>query len=110
MLCPDAESGESAVLRPGGGALRVGLALALGSWLLGCQSTRSWQQGCPGVYSGVKYYADQVGELPLDGKVFFTIDLPISAVIDTLALPVTAFAEPHVPRGGFPIGCRWAGH
>lgn len=88
---------------------RAGLALALLPWSFGCQSTRSWSQGCPGVYSGVKYYRDQVSRLPFDGKVFFTIDLPLSAVVDTLALPFTAFAKRKEPRGGFAPGCQWAG-
>jgi uncharacterized protein YceK len=82
--------------------------LALCPALLGCQSIRSWQQGCPGVYSGVKYYRNQVGELPFDGRVFFTVDLLPTLLVDTLALPFTAFAEPERPRGGFPVGCKWA--
>lgn len=86
------------------------LLLALGLALLasGCQTTRSWQHGCPGVYSGARFYADQVGWLPFDGKLFFTLDLPLTLVVDTLLLPATAFAEPEDPPGGFPTGCRWA--
>lgn len=85
-------------------------ALVFGALLLvGCQSTRSWQQGCPGIYSGVRYYADIRSEIPWDGRLFFTIDLIPTAVVDTLALPVTAFANPRLPTGGFPVGCRWAG-
>jgi uncharacterized protein YceK len=91
-----------------GGVHRIALVVFLAALSLGCQSGRSWQQGCPGVYSGVKYYGDQVGELPIDGKLFFSIDLPLTVVVDTLALPFTAFAEPKKPTGGFPIGCRWA--
>lgn len=74
-----------------------------------CQSLRSWQQGCPGIYSGVRYYHDQLPALPWDGTLLFSVDLPLSALLDTLALPATAFAEPERPRSGFPIGCRWAG-
>ncbi len=55
--------------------------------MLGCQTSRSWEQGCPGVYSGIRYYADQVGGLPVDGKIFFTLDLPLTAVADTTLLP-----------------------
>lgn len=88
-------------------SLCVGAALTLGLW--GCQSTRSWQQGCPGVYSGVKYYSDQLPTLPIDGKIFFSIDLPLTAVVDTLALPVTAFIGPERPVLGYPVGCKWAG-
>jgi len=79
-------------------------ALALGA----CQTARSFDGGCPGVYSGVRYYADQVGELPADGVIFFTLDLPLSAVFDTLLLPVTPFAETERPRYGWLPGCRWA--
>ena len=85
------------------GALVV-CALLLG----GCQSSRSWQEGCPGIYSGVRFYLDIRDEVPWDGKVFFTIDLIPTSFVDTLALPVTAFQQPKLPRGGFPIGCRWA--
>ena len=89
--------------RPFALALLFGALLAL----TGCQSMRSWET-CPGIYSGVRYYGDQLPELPGDGKAFFTFDLPLTAVVDTLALPFTAFADPTVPPGGFPVGCRWA--
>lgn len=83
--------------------------LAFGALLLvGCQSTRSWQQGCPGIYSGVRYYADISSDVPWDGRVFFTIDLIPTSIVDTLALPATAFVKPSPPPGGFPVGCRWA--
>jgi uncharacterized protein YceK len=109
MLCADGcEPGVVAGMRPGGALLRAALAAGLLSWSFGCQSTRSWSQGCPGVYSGVKYYRDQVAELPFDGKVFFSFDLPLTVVVDTLALPFTAFAKRPEPRGGFAPGCRWA--
>lgn len=89
-------------------AFLVLLLAPLSLSLAGCQSTRSWQT-CPGIYSGMRYYADQLPELPADGKAFFTLDVPFSAIADTLALPVTAFAKPPTrPIGGWPIGCRWA--
>lgn len=69
---------------------------------------RSFQEGCADVYSGVRYYGDQIGTLPFDGKLFFTLDLPLTAVTDTLLLPLTAFAEPERPQAGFAPGCRWA--
>lgn len=75
--------------------------------LLGCQTARSWDQGCPGIYSGLRYYADQLPSLPVDGKIFFTLDLPLTAVADTLLLPASAFAEPNRPRYGFAPGCAW---
>ena len=84
-------------------ALGVLLLLALS----GCQSVRSWSQ-CPGIYSGLRYYSDQLPELPGDGKAFFTLDVPLTTVVDTLAIPFTAFAEPEPPPGGFMPGCRWA--
>ena len=84
------------------------LLAVVGSLLLGCQSVRSWDE-CPGIYSGVKYYTDQIDTLPWDGRVFFSADLPLTAILDTLALPVTAFAEPTRPVRGYGRGCRWAG-
>jgi uncharacterized protein YceK len=77
------------------------------SLLLGCQTTRSWDEGCPGVYSGVRYFADQVGELPLDGRIFFLLDLPVSAAMDTALLPAAVFMKPMRPPHGFQAGCRW---
>ena len=89
--------------------VRVGLILALtGSLLLGCQTVRSWDQGCPGAYSGLRYFADHVGDLPADGKIFFTLDVPFSAIADTLVLPVSAFSRRELRKGGFGPGCRWA--
>ncbi len=35
--------------------------------LLDCQTSRSWEQGCPGVCSGARYYWDQVGDLCTPG-------------------------------------------
>ncbi len=75
---------------------------------LGCQTIRSWEQGCPGVYSGIRYYGDQWGGLPVDGKIFFTLDLPLTAVADTTLLPVSVFMKPKRPRYGFAPGCTWA--
>ena len=89
--------------------IRVGLVVLLLLALPGCQSVRSWEH-CPGIYSGLRYYGDQFPELPADGKVFFTLDLPLTTVVDTLAIPVTAFTELEQPRAGYPIGCRWATH
>ena len=87
--------------------LRKVVLLLLLAPLFGCQTSRSFDQGCPGVYSGVRYYADQISETPFDGKVFFTFDLPLSAVLDTLLLPATVFIEPEKPEFGWPVGCRW---
>jgi len=87
----------------------VAVVTLLSLLLAGCQTGRSFEGGCRGVYSGVRYYNDQVSELPPDGKLFFTLDLPFTAVADTLLLPVTAFLEPQRPRLGWTRGCRWAG-
>ena len=74
----------------------------------GCQTTRSWSDGCPGVYSGVRYFASQRDSLPWDGKVFFVLDLPLTVVFDTLLLPASALADPEKPQSGWVPGCRWA--
>ena len=76
--------------------------------MLGCQTIRSWEQGCPGVYSGIRYYGDQVGGLPVDGKIFFTLDLPLTAVADTILLPVSVLMKAKPPKSGFAPGCTWA--
>jgi len=76
--------------------------------LCGCQTARSFDKGCPGVYSGLRYYGDQIGEMPPDGKIFFTFDLPLSAVLDTLLLPITPFVDRRRPEAGWAPGCRWA--
>jgi len=75
---------------------------------VGCQTTRSWSDGCPGVYSGVRYFASQRNTLPWDGKVFFALDLPLTAVVDTLLLPASFWVDPERPQGGWVPGCRWA--
>jgi uncharacterized protein YceK len=87
---------------------RVAIVAVASLMLLGCQSVRSWDE-CPGIYSGVRYFGDQVNELPWDGRLFFALDLPFTSVFDTLALPFTSFAEPTRPPGGWVRGCRWAG-
>ena len=87
-----------------GSWILFGIAASL---LLGCQTTRSWDEGCPGVYSGVRYFKDQVSELPIDGKIFFVFDLPVSAAMDTALLPIAVFMNPKRPPYGFLAGCRW---
>jgi uncharacterized protein YceK len=74
----------------------------------GCQTQRSWSDGCPGVYSGVRYFASQRNSLPWDGKVYFALDLPLTVVFDTLLLPASAFVDPEKPQSGWVPGCRWA--
>ncbi len=84
------------------------VAVLLSISIAGCQTTRSWKYGCPGVYSGMRYFASQRSSLPWDGKVFFTLDLPLTIVADTLLLPASAWVEPTRPKGGWVPGCRWA--
>jgi uncharacterized protein YceK len=76
--------------------------------VMGCQTSRSWDSGCPGLYSGVRYFGDQQNSLPVDGKLFFLFDLPLSAVADTLLIPVALLVDPEKPPGGWMPGCRWA--
>jgi uncharacterized protein YceK len=97
------------VPREGAVIIRWFAAVSLVAFLFGCQTTRSFDQGCPGVYSGVRYFADQIGDMPPDGKLFFTLDLPVTAVVDTVLLPVTFFVEPERPAAGWSPGCRWVG-
>ena len=81
----------------------------VGALLVGCQTSRSFSAGCPGIYSGVRYYNHQMEFMPWDGKIFFIADLPFSALFDTLLLPFTAFADPKRPEEGWVPGCKWAG-
>ncbi len=82
------------------------LFLIASSSLLVCQTARSWSEGCPGVYSGVRYFRDHVIWLPMDGKIVFLLDLPASAAVDTVLLPIAIFVEPKRPRNGFVHGCE----
>jgi len=75
--------------------------------IAGCQTTRSWNDGCPGVYSGMRYFSSQRSSLPWDGKVFFTLDLPLTIAADTLLLPASVWVEPTRPNSGWVPGCRW---
>jgi uncharacterized protein YceK len=86
---------------------RLWIAVLLLISITGCQTARSWSDDCPGVYSGVRYFASQRDSLPWDGKVFFTLDLPLTVVIDTLLLPVSAFVDPVKSESGWVPGCRW---
>jgi len=60
------------------------------------------------VYSGVRYFASQRGSLPWDGKVFFTLELPLTLVADTILLPASAWVDREPPDAGWVVGCRWA--
>lgn len=52
------------------------------------------------MYLGVRYFQDHVICLPLDGKIVFLIDLPVSAAMDTILLPVVIFMAPERPPRG----------
>ena len=84
------------------------LFLVASSSLLGCQTARSWSEGCPGVYSGVRYFQEDVSYLPFNEKINSLVDLPISAAADTVLLPITVFMTPKRPITGFGRGCKWA--
>lgn len=86
----------------------LGLLLGLAVSAPGCQTLRSFDHGCPGVYSGVRSYGQRIQYLPADGVLFFTLDLPFTLIADTLALPVTSFADRREPDEGWVRSCRWA--
>jgi len=101
---------------PSGGSMEGKRVALKRSWIaalllisvVGCQTARSWEDGCPGVYSGVRYFASQRNSLPWDGRVFFGFDLPLTIVADTLLLPGSFWVEPTRPQRGWVPGCRWA--
>ena len=105
--------------------LAPGLALLL---LLGagCGTIHSYAGGCPGIYSGVRSDLDLIGSylgddaypspvpLGLDAPtadawdtLFVAIDVPGSAALDTLGLPLAwaLGARTPVPIG---LGCGWS--
>lgn len=86
------------------------LYLITASSLLGCQTSRSWREGCPGVYSGVRYFQNDASYLPFDERIAALLDLPVSAAFDTVLLPVSVFMKPKRPSYGFSRGCQWVMH
>jgi uncharacterized protein YceK len=100
--------------------------LALVLALPGCGTINSVASGCPGKYSGVQQDLDLIGayrsseaadsEVPigLDGQlgnvwdlVFVAFDVPLSALTDTLAPPVTLRMATRAPEPPA-LGCGWA--
>ncbi len=94
-------------------------------WLAGCGTVNSFASGCPGSYGGVRQdlsllasygQPDEVApEVPLgvDGqlgdlwdRVFVAVDVPLSALTDTLALPYTSLREPSHAEP-VALGCGW---
>lgn len=76
----------------------IGIAALFSS---GCATVASLNDGCAGTYSGLAYNrgvarSDLVSwrETPAQ-ELLLLVDLPFSAVLDTVLLPYTAFAGPH---------------
>ena len=101
--------------------LASGLAL-----LPGCGTINSYASGCGGLYSGVRHDGDLIGNygaeieaarevhLRTDGwlantweTAFVVLDLPLSAVADTLTAPVSLALGQAAPDP-VGLGCRWA--
>ena len=92
-------------------ALVALVATVTGGLLTGCATFASLNDGCPGVYSGVKYNRayEETDNLTWrrdpDQELLLLLDLPFSAALDTVLLPYTAFAQPRKrPAGG--AGCE----
>ena len=91
------------------------LLACLSSSLLGsCSTVATWNEGCPGIYSGYRFNEEQRADLaPLDEEldpqwVLLFIDLPFSVVLDTLTLPITFIARSYAePRPSGAPGCNW---
>ena len=89
--------------------LSIVAALVAAALLTGCGTINSFANGCGGVYSGFYTdfeYLDSYDEFH-DGWDFAVVglDIPLSALADTVALPVTAFLEPSANQA---TGCNWA--
>ena len=101
--------------------LASGLAL-----LSGCGTINSYASGCGGLYSGIHQDGDLLGtygaeilaarefRLGADGwlansweSVVVALDLPLSAIADTVAAPVTLALGQGAPEP-VGLGCRWA--
>ena len=104
-------------------ALILGSGLAL---LSGCGTINSYASGCGGLYSGIRQDGDLLGtygaeilaarefRLGADGwlantwnSVFVALDLPLSAIADTLSAPVTLALGQRSPEP-VGLGCRFA--
>ena len=80
--------------------------------LCACGTINSYASGCPAAYSGVRTDHEYLGELDslvADGLEWLRIaaDLPLSAVADTLTLPIGVWAQQPPPTPVSP-GCHWA--
>ncbi len=80
--------------------------------LAGCGTINSYASGCPAPFSGVRTdreYLRSVQSFRSDALrwVMLTGDLPLSALLDALTLPIGAWAEQPPPSPVSP-GCLWA--
>ncbi len=104
-------------------ALLLCAALAL---LAGCGTINSYASGCGGPYSGIRQDGDLLGtygaeilaarevRLGADGwlantweGVLVALDLPLSAIADTVTAPLTLARGQGAPQP-VGLGCRWA--
>lgn len=92
---------------------RWGAALVAAALLLpACGTINSWAGGCRAPYSGIRtdvQYIRDFGSFGEDFVGWLTIppDMPLSAIADTLTLPVAWGFEQPPPTPVSP-GCRWA--
>jgi uncharacterized protein YceK len=80
--------------------------------LCACGTINSYAGGCPAPFSGVRTdheYLSQLDTFLEDGLEWLRLgaDLPLSAVADTLTLPVGVWAQQPPPQPVSP-GCLWA--
>lgn len=104
----EARTSGRAVGRRAAAAWLLLAGLALG----GCGTINSYASGCPAPWSGVRTDREYLRDLePLPGGavgwLMVTGDLPLSAIADTLTLPLGAWVE-HPPPTPVSPGCRWA--
>lgn len=92
------------------GLLILPTITAMAALQIGCGTLSSYNNGCSGVYSGVRTDVEYLGEYHefRDGWDYATVamDIPLSSVLDTVALPATAFIK---TRSQHTLGCEWAG-
>jgi uncharacterized protein YceK len=80
--------------------------------LAACGTINSWAGGCPAPFSGVRtdrQYLRDLGSFRENTVDWVRIpaDLPLSAITDTVTLPLAWWFE-HPPPTPVSPGCRWA--
>jgi len=89
--------------------LTIFSAIAAAALLTGCGTINSYANGCGGTYSGLHTDVEYLGSYEdfHDGWDYAQVglDVPLSSILDTVALPVTAFLE---PKANQTYGCNWA--